>query len=108
MTKIYRHYTTVHKNEHKVIAIKSSSTNKEQKRQLLDQLRKQGDYKFNSNIHNDNELVVCRISQKTGTRYVTCPGCKGSYSKLNIRHHLKKCVPSKDTQKRRNVQGEVL
>lgn len=71
----------------------------------MDRLRKKGDFHHNSK--DQNNLLVCRNSNKDNVRDVSCPGSLGN-SRYNIRHYMQNCVPWQDgIRKRRHILSEV-
>ncbi|XP_066590608.1 GRIP and coiled-coil domain-containing protein-like [Prorops nasuta] len=95
--KIARHIESCHKNEAEVKEISKLPKKNPNRKYLLDQLRKKGNYKYNSSsIINNGDLIVCRLPNKNMKKkpndYTTCASCKGMYMKSNIRHHFAQCT----------------
>lgn len=68
-----------------------------ERRKIIGLLRRRGNYIFNTNPkYNKGELIVCRRStecrKKIACDFICCAGCKGYFSKNNIRHHFKECT----------------
>lgn len=67
-----------------------------ERRQVQDDLRKLGLYKWNGNSDlNKNELIPSRRPSGNGVMdavlWTTCPYCLGPYTKTNLRHHVATC-----------------
>lgn len=75
---------------------------------LLNNLRKKGDYIYNSNTENQIGHIVCKESLSLSKRKnVCCPECFGFYSKYSIRNHIRFCHSEKyKTNKRLTIQSE--
>lgn len=89
--------------------------NKERQK-IIGLLRRRGNYFYNTDpTYNKGELIVCRrpkeSTKKTAHNFICCVGCKGFFTKNNIRHHFKECT--KKTVGRsiqvlgRKVQGRI-
>lgn len=68
-----------------------------ERRQIQDNLRKKGTFKWNTNstINNGEHAISRRPNQKfmkKATDYKSCPKCLDTYLITNIRHHVKKCT----------------
>lgn len=70
--------------------------NKERQK-IIGLIRRRGNYLFNTiSTYNKGELIVCRrpteSKKKTAQDFICCAGCKGFFTKNNIRHHFKECT----------------
>ncbi|XP_012521933.1 uncharacterized protein LOC105828238 isoform X1 [Monomorium pharaonis] len=97
MTKISRHYETIHKDEEDVKKFISLPKGNQDRQNIIKHLRQKGNYLFNLNpTYNNGELLVCRRPTESGTKtacdFVCCAGCKGFFSKSSIRQHFRKCT----------------
>ncbi|KAK9875933.1 hypothetical protein WA026_011036 [Henosepilachna vigintioctopunctata] len=112
LNKIYRHYITIHKKEEDVREINTLPSNSGRRKLLLDNLRKKGDYLYNTSIkRTDQPDIVCKETKKEHQRLsdlnVACPRCMGYYSKLSFRQHEKKCMGEEHEKHRRNLEVEA-
>ncbi|KAK9876206.1 hypothetical protein WA026_011337 [Henosepilachna vigintioctopunctata] len=112
LCKIYRHYITVHKNEKDVREIIALPNKSGRRKLLLDNLRKKGDYLYNTTIKSrDQPDIVCKGTREGHQTLrdinVPCPRCKGYYSKLSLRHHIRKCMGGIPGKRLSNLQVEA-
>lgn len=103
--KISRHLELKHKNEEEVKKFINLPKGNLERRKLIDVIRKQGNYLFNTDKNfNDGELIVCRRpknnEQKTAYEYKACGKCKAYFSKNSIRAHFSKCAKISSTKNR--------
>lgn len=80
-----------------------NSKNPERKMKI-DKLRKKGDYNFNQET-GDSENIVLRRGITDNKDYRPCPSCLGYFRKDNLRHHRKRCSPKKGD---RALQGNSI
>lgn len=95
--KIARHLELRHSNEDEVKKILSFSKGSHERRILIGNLRKKGNFIFNTDANfNDGELIVSRRPNlrldRTPKDYRPCGKCKGYFSKLSLRVHSAKCT----------------
>lgn len=96
-SQLARHLETVHRNEHDVKKFAVLPKNNPERKKIIDAIRKNGNFKFNTNSNfNNGELIVCRRPNekynKGSTDFVACIKCKGFFAKSTIRHHSRKCL----------------
>lgn len=95
-SKIVRHLTLKHADEESVRKFAILPVRSHERRTLIAQIRKKGNFLYNVNDewNNGRIIPVRRPRQETrrqATNFETCPTCRGFYSKNNLRHHVKKC-----------------
>lgn len=95
-TKIHRHLERIHKNEADVQKFINLPKNTKERRQIIDTIRRNGNFLFNTNTkYNNGELIVCRRPNKkkprTAQNFQACINCKGFFSKATLRHHVRYC-----------------
>lgn len=87
-SQIARHLTNVHCNEPEVRKFAVLSKKHEERKKKIDILRKQGNFKYNTNADiNTGQLIVYRrptTSSKTATDFIACFKCKGFFTKNTI------------------------
>ncbi|XP_029175402.1 uncharacterized protein LOC114943848 [Nylanderia fulva] len=96
-SKISRHLERVHKNEEEVKKFAALPKGNKERQKIIGLLRRRGNYLFNTDpAYNKGELIVCRrpaeSRKKTACDFICCAGCKGFFTKNNIRHHFKECT----------------
>lgn len=86
----------VHKEEKvkKFTSLPKSST---ERKKIISIIRRKGNYLFNTDsTYNTGEIIVCRkppeSKKKKTCDFICCAGCKGFFTKNNIRHHFKDCT----------------
>ncbi|CAH0558594.1 unnamed protein product [Brassicogethes aeneus] len=94
--KISRYLEMVHKNKSEVQKFMSLPKRCEERKILLGDIRKRGNFLYNTNkCYNDGELIVSRRpnqnSQNNARDYLACAKCKGFFSKKSIRKHFSQC-----------------
>lgn len=99
-SQLARHFVTVHCDQPEVKLFSSLPKRHEERRKLIENLRKQGNFKFNTCVKiNTGHLIVTRRpaanSRNTATDFVACSKCKGFFAKSAIRHHILKCGKAK-------------
>nr|CAI5838478.1 unnamed protein product [Callosobruchus analis] len=94
--KISRHILTVHKKEEveKILALPRDC---DERRQLIGNIRKKGNFVFNTNAGiNDGELIVsrrpCTKFNRTASDFKPCAKCKAFFSKNSLRVHFRQCT----------------
>lgn len=102
-----RHLEMIHHNEHEVKKFLVLSKKDPERKKLIDAIRKDGNFKFNTNTrYNTGELIVCRRPNervnRSATDFIVCANCKGFYGKRTIRHHSRICL-KKNFQKNRAI-----
>lgn len=95
-TKISRHLVQKHKNEDEVKKFLHFPKGSYQRRDLIGQLRKKGNFSYNTKESlNDGWLVVSRRPNKKYIKaaedFKACPNCLGFFSKNSLRVHFRKC-----------------
>ncbi|KAL6268345.1 hypothetical protein P5V15_001476 [Pogonomyrmex californicus] len=95
--KIARHLESVHFKESDVQKFKYLRKGCSERRNIIDTLRKKGNFKFNiEKQYEEQGFIPCRRARvnnpKILTNYLACGNCEGYYLKSTIRHHLKKCT----------------
>ena len=95
VTQISKHLQKVHKDEEKIKRVLHLPKGDEKNR-LLSELRVAGNAAFNQTQNvNKGQLIVTRRSRKqsnnTAKNYTVCAFCKGTFSKISIRKHFRKC-----------------
>lgn len=98
-TKFARHLQLVHKNEGAVKKFNCLPKNDKLRKQLIDEIRKKGDFMFNTDKQfNKAILIVPRQRQKNSKNqaadFVCCKFCCGFYPKNTLRSHVKNCPGS--------------
>lgn len=68
-----------------------------ERHKIIEILRRKGNYLYNTDAtFNKGELIVCRRPNESTARaardFFCCAGCKGFFTKNNIRHHFKQCT----------------
>ena len=101
--QLARHLENVHRNEPDVKKFAALPKNNTERKKIIEILRKNGDFKFNTNSElNNGQLIVCRRPNekysKTAKDFTACAKCRNFLSKSTIRHHSRKCF-SKDFKK---------
>ncbi|XP_029658994.1 uncharacterized protein LOC115232951 [Formica exsecta] len=96
-SKISRHLERVHKDEEEVKKFAALPKGNKERQKIIGFLRRRGNYLFNTNpTYNKGELIVCRrpteSKKRTARDFICCAGCKGFFTKNNIRHHFKECT----------------
>ncbi|XP_077280471.1 uncharacterized protein LOC143907508 isoform X2 [Temnothorax americanus] len=104
-TQLVRHFEMVHKNEPDVKKFAILPKKNQERRKIIDILRKNGNFKFNTNSEvNNGQLIVCRRPNdkynKMATDYTACAKCKAHFAKSTIRHHSRRCFEKKFTKNR--------
>ncbi|XP_043284902.1 uncharacterized protein [Venturia canescens] len=116
--KLARHLESVHKDEPDVQKFLVLPKGNEERKKIINILRKAGTFEFNTNPkYNSGVLITSRRPNrkynKKATDYITCIKCLGSYSISNIRHHIAKCDKSRKKSERsvlvlgRAVEGRL-
>ncbi|KAK0073117.1 hypothetical protein PV325_010258 [Microctonus aethiopoides] len=114
ITKLPRHLKDKHVKEDKVKEFLRLPKGLPQKRQLINIIRREGNFLHNTDPkYNTGILITCRQQQakcdKKADDYVTCSVCRGSFSKKTIRIHYKKCnVNHKKGSRGINILGRRL
>ncbi|XP_036150600.1 GATA zinc finger domain-containing protein 14-like [Monomorium pharaonis] len=95
--KISRHLERVHKNEEEVKKFTGLPKGNKERQKIIGLLRRRGNYLYNTDpTYNKGELIVCRrpteSRKKAAHDFICCAGCKGFFTKNNIRHHFKQCT----------------
>ncbi|XP_074028803.1 uncharacterized protein [Leptinotarsa decemlineata] len=96
-TKLPSHFEKKHKEEEEVRKFLILPKGTEGRKRIIDGLRKQGCFEFNTDKNlNTGHLIVSRRTKyvKQSSDYKICPYCKGMFSKNTIRKHYAKCIPS--------------
>ncbi|XP_067217009.1 uncharacterized protein [Linepithema humile] len=106
-TQLPRHLEIVHRNEPEVKKFAMLSKGNPERRKIIDIIRKNGNFKFNTNSEvNNGKLIVCRRPNekynKSATDFIACGKCKGFFTKQTIRHHSRKCL-KKDFSKNKCI-----
>ncbi|XP_067210123.1 uncharacterized protein [Linepithema humile] len=101
-TKIARHLELKHKNEEEVKKFLLFPKKSGERRKVISQIRKKGNFKFNTqaNLNSGSMIVVRRPTEKEkqyGSYFLPCFNCKGHYAIHNLRHHYRICAEKKDT-----------
>ncbi|XP_077256678.1 uncharacterized protein LOC143894360 [Temnothorax americanus] len=96
-SKIGRHLETVHKNEEEVKKFAILPKGNKERQKIIGLFRRKGAYLYNTDpTYNKGKLIVCRrpteSKKRTARDFICCGGCKGSFTKNNIRHHFKECT----------------
>ncbi|XP_039304119.1 uncharacterized protein LOC113005529 isoform X2 [Solenopsis invicta] len=94
--QLARHLENVHRNEPDVKKFAALPKNNTERKKIIEMLRKNGNFKFNTNSElNNGQLIVCRRPNekysKTAKDFIACAKCKDFLSKSTIRHHSRKC-----------------
>jgi len=81
--------------------------NNTERKHIIEILRKNGNFKFNTNNElNNGQLIVCRRPNekysKIAKDFIACAKCKGFFSKNTIRHHSRSCF-GKHFKKNRSI-----
>ncbi|XP_039302307.1 uncharacterized protein LOC105204461 isoform X3 [Solenopsis invicta] len=97
LTKIARHFEQMHRDEEDVKKFMSLPKGNQERQKIIKNLRRKGNHLFNLDpAYNNGELIVCRrpteSGKKTACDFICCTGCKGFFSKSNIRQHFRKCT----------------
>ncbi|XP_058980311.1 uncharacterized protein LOC101901061 isoform X2 [Musca domestica] len=111
-TKIARHLFLKHKGEKLVKMAMALPKKSKDRLQIIDKLRKQGDFIHNtSRDQNTGTLIVLRRQQQNAKHnpddYVCCPMCKGFYRKYTARAHVRNCSKKKN-QRSNFIEGRKL
>lgn len=106
-SQLVRHLERVHHNEADVKKFAILPKKNPERLKIIDILRKNGNFKFNTNSKfNDGQLIVCRrpkeTSKKTAADFIACMKCKGFFAKSTIRKHSQKCL-EKNFKKHRSI-----
>lgn len=106
-SQIARHLETVHRDEPKVRKFAVLSKNNEERKKIIDILRKEGNFKYNTYANiNSGKLIVSRrlhaTSTKTARDFTVCSKCKGFFAKSTIRYHSRYCL-KKDFRKNKSI-----
>lgn len=101
-TKIARHLELKHKNEEEVKKFLLFPKKSGERREVISQIRKKGNFKFNTqaDLNSGSMIVVRRPIEKEkqhGSYFLPCSNCKGHYAIHNLRHHYRICAKKKDT-----------
>ncbi|XP_066585410.1 uncharacterized protein [Prorops nasuta] len=116
--KLSRHLYRKHSNVEKVKEFLLIPKNHPERKRLINQIRKDGQYYFNTNTNvNTSELKTMRRPNakynKIANDFVVCPNCKGSYAKSSLRHHFRRCAKRNSAKSRsimtssRRIAGRV-
>lgn len=96
---IARHLERKHSKEELVKNFTSLQKRSEERRKLIDVIRKKGDFLHNTDKnYNQGYLITVRRVQdgkKNSEDMVKCPNCYGFYVQDNMRHHYPECTGSK-------------
>lgn len=117
--KIARHFELVHSNEPEVQKFKYLPKGCSERRNIIDTLRKRGNFKFNIEKQYEGQgFIPCRRARENQPKilknYLACGNCKGHYLKSTIRHHFKKCTGRTGEKSRivkvmgRRIEGKCL
>lgn len=104
-TQFPRHLSGVHYNEPEVKKFTVMSKNDPERRKIIDNIRRKGDFKFNTCPEfNTGELIVCRrpYKNRTANDFIACVKCKGFFSKQAIRYHSRNCL-KQDFRKHKTI-----
>ncbi|XP_018312232.1 uncharacterized protein, partial [Mycetomoellerius zeteki] len=106
-SQLARHLETVHGNELEVQKFAVLPKNNLERKEIINNLRKKGNFMFNTDIEiNNGELLVSRRPNeninKTATDFAPCPKCCGYFAKHTLRHHVRKCS-KKDFRKNKII-----
>jgi hypothetical protein len=90
-TKIARHFELKHSNEKEIVKFLSLPKGSYERKKLIGDCRKKGNYKFNTHadINNGRMIVVRRPNNEAkqgGSHFLPCSKCGGHYAKTNLRH----------------------
>ncbi|XP_073841472.1 uncharacterized protein [Musca autumnalis] len=101
--KIARHFFLKHKNEKMVKMAMALPRKNRERREILEKLRKQGDFQHNTgNDVNTGTLIVTRRQIHNANHkadyYICCATCKGFYGKSAARAHIRKCSKKKNSR----------
>ncbi|XP_066587650.1 uncharacterized protein [Prorops nasuta] len=105
--KLSRHLARKHSSVDEVKQFLLIPKNHPERKKLINQIRNDGQFYFNTNVNiNTTELKTMRRPNakynKVANDFVLCPNCKGSYAKLSLRHHYRRCAKNK-LSKSRNI-----
>ncbi|KAL6429489.1 hypothetical protein ACFW04_008273 [Cataglyphis niger] len=93
---IERHLERVHKDEEEVKKFTALPKGNEERMKIIGLRRRRGNYLFNTDAIYKRDLLVCRRSteskKRTARDFICCAGCKGFFTKNNIRYHFKECT----------------
>lgn len=117
-SKLSRHLNRKHKDIKEVQYIFCFPKGRPERRILINRIRKEGQYVFNTNPDsNTGELKVMRRPNakynKIACDFAICAQCKGNYSKSAIRHHYRRCSKKNSSKKRtvlvksRKITGRI-
>lgn len=98
--QLARHLETIHRNEPDVKKFAVLPKKNLEWKKIIDMLRKNGNFKFNTNSElNNGQLIVCRRPNekynKAAKNFIACAKCKGFFVKSTIRHHSRNCFETK-------------
>lgn len=117
-SKLSRHLSRKHTDIKEVKDIFCIPKGRIERKILIEKIRKNGQYYFNTNKNvNTGELKVMRRPNtkhnKNATNFSTCSNCKGSYSTSAIRHHYRRCTKLNSAKNRtvlsksRRITGRI-
>jgi len=94
--QLARYLEYVHRNEPDVKKFAVLPKNNTERKKIIEILRKNGNFKFNTNSElNNGQLIVCRRPNekysKIAKDFIACAKCKGFFSKNTIRHYSRSC-----------------
>ncbi|XP_067208798.1 uncharacterized protein [Linepithema humile] len=106
-TQLARHLEKVHRNELDVKRFTALPKNNTERKKIIEILRKNGNFKFNTNSTlNNGQLIVSRRPNekynKLARDFIACSKCKGFFAKSTIRHHSRTCF-GKDFRKNKCI-----
>ncbi|XP_071653728.1 uncharacterized protein [Temnothorax longispinosus] len=106
-SQLARHLQNVHYNEPEVKKFAVLPKTNPERKQIISNLRKMGNFKFNTNSEiNTGELIVSRRPNekvnKTAIDFTACAKCQAFYAKSTIRHHARQCY-KKDFRKNKSI-----
>ncbi|KYN22043.1 hypothetical protein ALC57_05567 [Trachymyrmex cornetzi] len=95
--KIVRHLELVHSEEDDVRKFKYLPKGCNERRKIIDTLRKKGSFEFNiKKQYEGQSFIPCRRARENKLKilknYLACGNCKGHYLKSTLRHHFRKCT----------------
>ncbi|XP_025835685.1 uncharacterized protein LOC112906158 [Agrilus planipennis] len=95
-SQLARHLIHKHCAEKEVTELKNLPPKSIERKRLIAQIRKNGNFLLLDKNFSDGKLIPLRrpTNEKkySAKDYIVCPDCKGLYTKNNIRHHYSNCT----------------
>lgn len=89
----------VHKNEELVRKFSVLPKGSTERKSIIAVLRRNGNFKYNTDKSINKELLVCRRPKQSWNRsaahFLPCVVCKGFFATNNLRHHVRICGKDK-------------